>query len=70
MAHNTGLSVQEALVRAANKLGPADLEEVIKEAETELSLFGGINRTWAKESLESRGFEVAELPEQTVRNKR
>ena len=67
MSMNTATHVHAALARAAEKLQPAPLEQVIKEAESELRI--GINRTWAADALVANGFEVAELPDQTVSRK-
>jgi len=68
MSTNTRITVQAALRRTAEKLQPAPLEQVIKEAEALLRI--GVNRTWAAEALVAGGFEVAELPDQMVSRKR
>lgn len=56
---NTTNTVQELLVRAANKLQPATLEQIIFDAQMKLGI--GINREWATEALESRSFIVEDI---------
>lgn len=64
MTKNTAITVQEMLVKSANKLQPASLESVVKDAESILGI--GVNRTWAMQALESRGFVVEDVADQRV----
>jgi hypothetical protein len=61
---NTAITVQGTLSKFANKLQPAPLEDIVKAAERELGI--GVNRTWATQALESRGFVVEDVADQRV----